>query len=79
MYGRTVAVSCVVNLSTRQKCVVAFMPWLLFTAEEKTLYSLDRRMHWPHSHSEQCVQKKNPALLGIEPRTSILQISLYTD
>ena len=56
--GRRDTISLLLNLGTRQKCVVNFTPWPLFPWDKKTQYPLNAGLGGSQSYSGHFVEKK---------------------
>jgi len=48
----------ILDLSTRWRCVVSFMPWPLYSKGKSLWYPLDRRLGGPQSQSGHGGKKK---------------------
>jgi hypothetical protein len=69
----------ILDLGTRWRWVVSFMPWPLYPQGKSTWYPLDRRLGGPQSHFGHGAQEKNSQLpLGIEPILSLIINVLLT-
>jgi hypothetical protein len=62
--------STILDLGTRWRWVVSFMPRPLYPRRKSSGYPMDRRLGGPQSRSGRCREEKHFALPGIEPGPS---------
>jgi hypothetical protein len=59
---------CILDLGTRWRCVISFMPQLLYYQGKSPWYPMDRRLGKPQNWSGHSGEEKNSQpLLGLEP------------
>jgi hypothetical protein len=57
----------IIDLSTRWRCVVSFMPWPLHPQGKSPWYPLDRRLCGPQNRSGNGEEKNSQPLPGLRP------------
>jgi hypothetical protein len=63
--------SIILDLSTRWRFVINFMPWPLYLQEKKSLYPLDSRLDGSRNLFVYCrIDNRMLPLLGVKPQKS---------